>query len=174
MLLNRASPWLDIDSYLPYEGKVVIKNKKARKLSVRIPQWVDKKSVQSLLGKSGNKKQGMKNEKTFWVGQYLVFDNLKPNDLITITFPMVESVEIYTLKWKVEDFWFESTYPGDTWKPKKNPDKFTMHFKGNTLVDISPRSHVKGYHLYQRDYLKRDKAPMKKVTRFTSPERIKW
>jgi len=29
LLLNRASPWLDIDSYLPYEGKVMIRNKTA-------------------------------------------------------------------------------------------------------------------------------------------------
>ena len=26
LLLNRASPWMDIDSYIPYEGKVVLKN----------------------------------------------------------------------------------------------------------------------------------------------------
>ena len=30
LLLNRASPWLDVDSYLPYEGKVVIHNKTAQ------------------------------------------------------------------------------------------------------------------------------------------------
>ena len=37
LLLNRASPWLDIDSYLPFEGKVVIRNKTARQISIRIP-----------------------------------------------------------------------------------------------------------------------------------------
>ena len=39
--LNRASPWLDLDSYLPYEGKLVIHNKTTRKLSVRIPAWLE-------------------------------------------------------------------------------------------------------------------------------------
>ena len=43
LLLNRASPWLDVDSYLPYEGKVVLRNKTARKAHVRIPSWVDKR-----------------------------------------------------------------------------------------------------------------------------------
>ena len=37
LLLNRAASWLDVESYLPYEGRVVIRNKKARELSVRIP-----------------------------------------------------------------------------------------------------------------------------------------
>ena len=31
LLLNRASPWVDIDSYLPYEGKVGFKIKTAKK-----------------------------------------------------------------------------------------------------------------------------------------------
>ena len=31
LLLNRASPWMDVSSYLPYEGKVVLKNKQARR-----------------------------------------------------------------------------------------------------------------------------------------------
>ena len=30
LLLNRVSPWMDIDSYLPYEGKVVLHNKTAK------------------------------------------------------------------------------------------------------------------------------------------------
>ena len=29
LLLNRASPWIDVDSYLPYEGRVQLKNKTA-------------------------------------------------------------------------------------------------------------------------------------------------
>jgi hypothetical protein len=50
LLLNRASPQMDIDSYLPYEGKVVLKNKKAKSCSVRLPAWVDLKAVTSRAG----------------------------------------------------------------------------------------------------------------------------
>jgi len=49
LLLNRASPWLDIDSYLPYQGKVVIRNKTARLIAVRIPRWADLGAVHSRL-----------------------------------------------------------------------------------------------------------------------------
>ena len=40
LLLNRASKWADIDSYIPYQGRVVIKVKQPLQLSVRIPEWV--------------------------------------------------------------------------------------------------------------------------------------
>ena len=41
LLLNRASPWLDIDSFLPFAGKVQLRIKTATHLSVRIPDWVE-------------------------------------------------------------------------------------------------------------------------------------
>ena len=50
LLLNRASPWVDIDSYLPYEGKVVLRNKTAREAFVRMPLWVDRKAVRCTRG----------------------------------------------------------------------------------------------------------------------------
>ena len=33
LLLNRASPWLDIDSYLPYDGHVKVQNKTAKSVA---------------------------------------------------------------------------------------------------------------------------------------------
>src|SRR4029078_6193921 len=50
LLLNRASPWLDVCSYLPYEGKVELKNKTANVITVRIPQWVDLSQVKCTVG----------------------------------------------------------------------------------------------------------------------------
>jgi hypothetical protein len=161
LLLNRASPWLDIDSYLPYEGKVVIKNKTAKSLSVRIPDWVDKKSVKSALNE--------KEVNPFWVNNYLVFKDLSAKDVVVIEFPMVETTEKYR----------GQSLQGVTYECK---------FRGNTLVDISPReekenggySYYRGggrekvYPTYRRDYLKRDKAPMKKIIRYVSPVIIKW
>ena len=42
LLLNRASPWADVDSWLPYEGRVAISMKTAKEaLLVRVPEWVD-------------------------------------------------------------------------------------------------------------------------------------
>lgn len=144
LLLNRASPWLDVLSHLPYEGKVILKNKKAEKLAVRIPRWVNKKAVQC-----------HKNEEPsspFWVGNYVVFESLSEKDEVTIEFPMEKETVKYTHGGK----------------------EYTCHFKGNSLVDILPRDEENGYPIYLREHYKEDKAEMKKVTRYVSPVIIDW
>jgi hypothetical protein len=40
LLLNRASPWLDVESWLPHEGLVVLRPKTARRAALRLPRWV--------------------------------------------------------------------------------------------------------------------------------------
>jgi hypothetical protein len=164
LLLNRASKWLDIDSYLPFDGKVVIHNKKAKNISVRIPLWVDKNEV----------KCSINNKKTepAWTGQSLLFSDIDKKDVVTIIFPVVETTEKYTLRWKESDFWMESTNPGKSWKPGSTV--YTMRFRGNTLVDISPRSDLPGYPIYQRDHLKANKAKMKKVKRYIPTSISQW
>ena len=145
LLLNRASPWLDIDSYLPYEGKVVIRNKTAKKILARVPMWVDKEAVKSRV--NGQEASAE------WFGNYLIFEGLGEGDVVTIEFPMVETTTKYTVR---------------------DDKEYTCHFKGNTLVDISPRDEELGYPLFLRDHLKQDKAPMKKVARYVSPVTIEW
>ena len=160
LLLNRASPWLDVDSYLPYEGKVVIHNKTAHRLMVRIPLWVNKAAVKI--------KVGNRTATYFWAGNYLVLGSIKPKNLITITFPMVTTIEKYTLKWKTSEFWLEITDPGANWS-NPNPIVYTMTFKGNTLVDVSPRDREPGIPLYQRNAMRDGAAAlMTKVKRFVA------
>jgi hypothetical protein len=129
-----------VDSYLPYEGKVVIHNKKAKNIYVRIPAWADKEAVRLRLGDE--------NINNIWIGNYLAITGLKPGAVITVEFPMVESTE--------------------------ELGGFTMRFKGNTLIDISPRSQTGGYPMYDRDHFKIDKAPMKKATRYVAPLTLVW
>jgi hypothetical protein len=157
LLLNRTSPWLDVDSYLPYEGKVVLRNKTARKAYVRLPRWVDKKAVRCQVNQA--------EVAPAWLDNYLTFEGLVNRDLVTITFPQVETVEKYT--------------------ELLSGQEYTCRFKGNTLVDISPRSKlpgrpvgvsdagsrftfIKGYPMYQRDFYNRSKAPLKKRTQYVS------
>jgi hypothetical protein len=161
LLLNRASPWLDIESHLPYAGKVVIRNKTAEKLSVRIPRWVDRESVSLQVNGSA---------KSFtWVGNYINFSKLSADDVVIIQFPMVETTEQYTLMWKENDFWKESTNPNNNWTPPAEPDVFTFHLKGNTVMDVSPRPQRIGYPLYERTYYQANQAPMNNVTRYIAP-----
>ena len=146
LLLNRVSPWLDIESHLPYEGKVVVRNKRAKRVSLRIPRWIDRESIKSAV----NEKQTT----PYWVGNYFVIDELAPGDVLQIEFPMVEKTLQYTL-------------PFDK--------KYSIHFKGNTVVDISPRdTYAASYPIYLRDHYGRKKAPLKKVTRFVATEVLDW
>jgi hypothetical protein len=166
LLLNRASKWMDIDSYLPYEGKVVLHNKSARVATVRMPRWVDLTKVSATVNGSSYE--------VALLGRYVFFDRLKRGDQVEITFPVVERKETYTLLWKEEDMWPESTYLGEQWRPKDQPERYTFHLRGNTVVDVEPRSKIPGMPFYQRDELKADKAPMVKRTRFVPRRRVDW
>ncbi|MHB1296755.1 MAG: glycoside hydrolase family protein [Anaerolineae bacterium] len=145
LLLNRASPWLDVDSYLPYEGKVVLRIKTAKRVDVRIPYWVDKGAVRCHIGR--------RESAPAWLGNYLLLEGLKPADVVTITFPVVESVETY--------------HTGDT--------TYTCTLRGNTLVNISPREDGPTlYPIYLRQHMQANEAPMKRQERFVAPSVIRW
>jgi hypothetical protein len=152
LLLNRASPWMDIDSYLPYEGKVVLKNKGSQEVFVRMPLWVDRKHVRCRVGQ--------KDVQNVWFNNRLRFRSLQPNDVVTISFP----TETKTEEWVIPSF-----------SGKQGPEKqvHTCKFKGNTLTEISPPL-VPGSPLYQRSYFLKDQAPIKRVTRFATPLVLKW
>ena len=157
LLLNRASSPLDLDSYLPYDGKVVLKNKLARKAYVRVPAWVDKSAVKCRV----NERQLA----LHWLNNYLIIEGLAAKDAVTIEFPVVETNEEHT----------EAAYR----------QQYTCRFRGNTLMDISPRAARplrthdtsddgsvfdvnKGYPLYLRESYSGNQAPMKKVQRYVS------
>jgi hypothetical protein len=162
LLLNRASPWLDVDSFLPYEGKVVIRNKTARSLSVRIPLWANRGAVAIKVNDQPRKSP--------WLNRYLLVGSVKEGDVITITFPMVTTTEKYSLKWRQTEFWQECSLPRPSWSNDK-PTVYTMTFKGNTLVDVSPREAGKGIPLYRRQALcTGDQTPMKTLTRFVAKD----
>jgi hypothetical protein len=142
MFLNRASSWMDVDSYLPYEGKVELHNKQARTTLVRIPKWVELEEVKSFV--KGNRARAARSQR------YLVFEGLRNGDTIRLEFPNPESQEEYTI----------------------NNTKYRMTFRGNTLIDIEPRTKdSKLVPAYQRAHYRQQKAPMRTVTRFAA-ERI--
>ena len=161
LLLNRASPWLNVDSYLPYEGKVVLKNKRARRVHVRIPVSVDKRAVRLWV-------QG-REVPLVWLNNYLLVDGIGSEDVITVEFPMVETSERYT----------EPTFGVE----------YTFKFRGNTVVDASPRPEkpaweilgqddgtrnpiTKSYPLFDRERYKGDRAPMIEKERYVAPKLI--
>ena len=147
LLLNRAAKLLDVDSFLPYEGRVVIRNKAARRAVVRIPWWVNRRDVQAdVSGKAVTLER---------LGNRLLFDDLKPGDVTTLRFPIRETTARYTV---------------NAHTPQEQ--LYTCTFRGSTLVDISPRDDSPtSYPFYLRDHLRQGAAPMKTVERFV-PDRV--
>ena len=82
LLLNRASELLDVDSYLPAQGKVVLKIKSAKKAAVRLPEWVDTGAVTVAVG---GRKTRTKTE-----GRVLRISGLKSGNEVSIEFPVPE------------------------------------------------------------------------------------
>ena len=151
LLINRASRLADVDSYLPYEGQVVIHNKRARRVSVRILSWIDRRELRVTV--SGQSRP------LRWVGSYLVVDDLKPTDNIVLTFPVPESRASCTAHHRV-------------WRRER---LFTYKFRGSTVTEVSPKeTSPLNIPIYDRGPM-RGPAPMKRVARYV-PERplLQW
>ena len=108
LLLNRGSPWADVDSYIPYEGQVDVRIKQACNLSVRIPEWVKPDDVRGQVNDE--------DRRVGWDGRYAVVGALKPGDVATLSFPIFE---------RKDTVWIEK-------------EKYTLVRKGNEVVAIDP------------------------------------
>ena len=142
LLLNRSSPWLDIDSSLPYTGLVHIRNKTAAGIAVRIPGWVDMEQVAVKID----------NAMTLPVrlGRYLVVQGTKPGQQIDLHFPVpVEKTEYIV-----------------------NSRRHTLTLRGSTVVGVSPSDAGPGdYPIYVRDAMQGADAPLKQASRFVAKQR---
>jgi hypothetical protein len=138
LLLNRAAPTVDVDSWLPYEGRVRVTNKAARMIAIRIPYWVQLDGVASLM--NGNAVRADR------VGRYLQF-TVGRGDVIDLNFAVPEEKAAYT------------THDGQ---------RYECLFRGSTLVDITPRADAPGlYPLYRRQAMRDGRhAAIKQVERF--------
>ena len=164
LLLNRASPWMDVDSHLPYEGKVVLRNKSAQEAFVRIPVWVDRSQVRV--------RCGTEPLPLVWFGSYLRLDNLAPQDVVRIDFPVEERIEV----WKMADPYTSAVKnPGRHVLSLGAGETFTTRFKGHTVVEITPPlSPGSWIYMDRPKKYERRQAPTKEVVRYVSPTILKW
>ncbi|MGH3451257.1 MAG: hypothetical protein ACRDQW_11145 [Haloechinothrix sp.] len=181
LLLNRASTWLNVDSYLPYEGKVVLHIKVAQALSVRLPTWVDRDRVQ-VYGRKGAIRPA-------WIGQRMLIDRVAPADEITIEFPVTETVEKHRIPGganeKTEVFGLQPASPSTGVARERADWKgtwYTCRFRANTLVAIEAErplaslAAVRGgvAPLYVRASLRQPKAPLLRKNRFVPDKVLDW
>ena len=108
LLLNRVSPWADVDSHIPYTGQVDVKVKQPVELSVRIPEWVTPDKTRCRVA-------GV-NRRLRWKGRYAQVGRVKPGDVVTLSFPVREQTDVVYVE----------------------KEKYTLIRKGNEVVSIDP------------------------------------
>ena len=101
LLMNRASSWADVDSHIPYVGRVDVKVKQPVGLSVRIPEWVRSDEMRVVVN-GADRRVG-------WAGRCADVGPVQPGHTVSITFPIDERIETlyadreYTLVLKGND-----------------------------------------------------------------------
>jgi hypothetical protein len=155
LLMNRASEWADVYSYVPYEGKVDLKIKKSfRNVLVRMPEWVNGDCGMRISDCGlGSRVECTVNGQTRdlkWEGRYVDLGSAKAGDRVTVSFPIYE--------WKTRE--------------KIGGKKYNLVLKGNTVVSVDPPG--VNCPTYQRDKYRKNKAEWKTVKRFVSSEHLEW
>jgi SAM-dependent methyltransferase len=140
LMLNRASPWADVKSHSPYEGKLEINLKVAcNRVLVRAPEWIQPDGDEITATRDGEQIP------LVWAGRYLNLGPGEPWQSIALTYPVpTRSVE---------------TSIGG--KP------YTLTLKGNTVIGIDPPG--QRIPLYQRGVYRAEKAPLVRVGRYVRP-----
>ena len=90
LLLNRASQWADVDSYLPYTGRVDVRVKEAVDLSIRLPEWVKPEQATCTMNEN--------DRKLSFQGRYAVVGKVTPGDAIALCFPIEEKTDQITVE----------------------------------------------------------------------------
>ena len=144
MLLNRASQWADVDSYLPYQGKVVIRMKQSEQLHVRIPSWVPDEKI--LCRVDGEELKGTMDRR------YLRIGKIETGSVVTVEFPL----------------------PRETKRIKVFDRDYTIDLKGFNVVNIWPRRAEIFHHFYTRSDYRSCVPRMIEVIRFTPENEMDW
>ncbi|MGH9159727.1 MAG: hypothetical protein ACRD2X_07035, partial [Vicinamibacteraceae bacterium] len=109
LLLNRASDLADIDSFIPYSGRVDVRMKRSMRLWVRLPGWVDTSQVNCTV-----EEQPLRVE---WKGRYASPGRVEAGKVASFRFPIRERSEQLTI----------------------GGVEARLVFRGSTVVDIDPK-----------------------------------
>ena len=145
MLLNRASPWADVHSFIPCQGRVEIKVRRpCRSVLVHAPEWIDTGSREITVQVAGRPRAFK------WQGRYLKLGGVKAGERIVIRCPIGER----------------------TVKEKMGRITYTLLVRGNTIVSIDPPGRF--CPLFQREHLRTGEPRWRKVRRFAADKQIDY
>jgi hypothetical protein len=108
LLLNRASIWVDVSSYLPYQGLVDVLVKQGCRLEMRLPEWTQPVDMAAFVNE--------KARALSFQGHYARLGAVEPGDRVRLEFPLHES----TLQTEIGGI------------------SYNLVLKGNDVVSIDP------------------------------------
>jgi hypothetical protein len=108
LLLNRASSWADVNSYIPYEGQIDVVMKTACNVEIRIPEWVKHEEVSCFVNNIPRE--------TVFQGRYAQVGPVESGNVVTMVFPISERTVTTTI----------------------GGVSYTLIIKGNDVVSIDP------------------------------------
>jgi hypothetical protein len=85
LLLNRASRWADVASYIPYQGRVEVRMKQTADLEVRIPEWAPLDLVQCEVDGQARK--------LAFAGRYARTGRAEKGQAVALRFPIEERTD---------------------------------------------------------------------------------
>jgi len=145
LLLNRASAWADVQSYIPYQGRLDLKIKKpCDSVLVRVPEWIEDRSPTVSCQQNG------KPLPVVWSGRYISAGAAKAGDVLAFSFPISERQV----------------------KERIGGVDYVLRIRGNTVVEVSPPGKLSPR--YQRADYRTSEVRWKRAQRFVSSERIDW
>ena len=124
--LNRTSEWVEVKSFLPHRGEIHLRVNSPCKLRYRMPDWAVQQDWMVKINDIP--------EKVSLDGTYILINDLRENDEVVITYP-VRKVTVQEEVMK---------------------QRFTVHWRGNTVVQIEPQGEVEP--LYRRANLDTDEV----------------
>jgi hypothetical protein len=145
LLLNHASRWADVYSYIPYRGQVDVRVKQdCADVRIHAPAWVETGSAAVTITLDG---QAIA---THWAGRYLSIGAVKAGQLVSVRFPIGEHTEHAVMGQKHYD----------------------LLIRGDTVVQIDPPGQTGA--LYQREHYRHEQPRWREVTRFVSDEDVDY
>jgi hypothetical protein len=161
--LNRRSPWVDVLSWQPYEGKLAVQNKGMQRITIRKPGWASKNRIRCQIDG--------RNVQPQWSGTHMILGGLKGNELISLATPMLSEGAEYTLV--------------NLGNPSESTERYRIQFKGPTAVKVERTLTGKGdegyykgqdahdwYRLFRREHMQSTEAPQKPLPSYVHGKRL--
>jgi hypothetical protein len=114
MCFDRDAPEAKVTSFAPKQGRMSVTAKVADSFRLRPPSWAPRDRVKAYRNGTGTELK--------WDGSYVVFEKVAPNDVLTLTWPVLQMVQKQNVK----------NEPGQ-------PDReIAITWQGNTVLKLDP------------------------------------